>query len=126
VFRRGGSPAARSEGRRGLRSSRRSGNTKCRGLHGSETWVSTRTRGGGGGVTVDGEVPVTGVGEGVAQELQCVVGKVLTQTIGSVCVGLEAIGEDSGGGGEDRRRRASGRQYRALKTPRRGRRVARR
>jgi hypothetical protein len=55
---------------------------------------------------------VTGVGGGVAQELQRVVGKILTQTIGSVCVGLEAINEDSGGGG------------RALETPRRGRRVA--
>jgi hypothetical protein len=69
---------------------------------------------------------VTGVGGGSAQELQQVVGKVLMQTIGSVCVGLEAIGEDSGGGGGDRRRRVSGRQYRALETPRRGRRVARR
>jgi hypothetical protein len=85
-----------------------------------------RARGGGGGVTVDNEVPVTGVGGGLAQELQRVVGKVLTQTIGSVCVGLEAIGEDSGGGGGDRRRRASGRQYRTLETLRRGRRVAQR
>jgi hypothetical protein len=67
-------------------------------------WISTRTRGGGGEVTVDGEVPVTGVGGGVAQELQRVVGKMWTQTIGSVCVRLEAIDEDSGGGGRDRRR----------------------
>jgi hypothetical protein len=47
---------------------------------------------------------VTGVGGGLAQELQRVVGKLLTQTIGSVCVRLEAIGEDSDGGGGDRRR----------------------
>jgi hypothetical protein len=37
-------------------------------------------------VTVDGEVSVTGVDGGVAQKLQRVVGKLLTQTIGSVCV----------------------------------------
>jgi hypothetical protein len=85
-----------------------------------------RTRGGGGEGSVNGETPVTGVGGGSAHELQRVVGKELTQTIGSVCVGLEATGEDSGGGGWDRRRRASEKQYRALETPLRGRRVARR
>jgi hypothetical protein len=68
---------------------------------------------------------VTSVGGGVAQELQRVVGKMLTQTIGSVCVGLEAIDEDSGGGGRDRRRRASGQQYGALETPRSGHRASR-
>jgi hypothetical protein len=68
---------------------------------------------------------VTGISGGVAQELQRVVGKMLTQTIGSVCVGLEAIDEDSGSGGRDGRRRASGQQYRALETPRSGRRASR-
>jgi hypothetical protein len=88
-------------------------------------WISTRARGGGREVTVDGEVPVTGVGGGVAQELQRVVGKMLTQTIGSVCVELEAIDKDSGGGSRDGRQRASGQQYRALETPRSGRRASR-
>jgi hypothetical protein len=74
-------------------------------------------------VTVDGKVPVTGVGGGVAHYLQWVVGKLLTQTIGSVCVGSEAIDEDSGGGGEDECRRASGERCRALETPRSGRRA---
>jgi hypothetical protein len=60
---------------------------------------------------------VTGVGGGSVHKLQRVVGKMLTQTIGSGCAGLEAIGEDSDGGGGDRRRRASERQYRALETP---------
>jgi hypothetical protein len=92
----------------------------------SETWTSTRTRGGGGGVSVDGEVPVTGVGGESVHKLHRVVGKVLTQTIGSGCAGLEAIGEGSNGGGGDRCRRASERQYWALVTPRRGRGVARR
>jgi hypothetical protein len=126
VFRRGESPAVRSEGRRGLRSSRWFESTKCRELRWSETRISTRTRGGGEEVSVDGEVPVTGVGGGSVYKLQRVVGKVLTQTIGSGCTGLEAIGEDSDDGGGDRRRRASERQYRALETPRRGRGVARR
>jgi hypothetical protein len=69
MFRRGGSPAARSEGRGGLRSSRRFDCTPCRGLWWSEEWISTRTRRGGGEVTVNSEAPVTGVGGGLAHEL---------------------------------------------------------
>jgi hypothetical protein len=76
MFRRGGSPAARSKGRRGLRNSRRFGCTPCRGLWWSEKRISIRTRGGGGEVTVDGEAPAVdgeapavNVGKGPAHEL---------------------------------------------------------
>jgi hypothetical protein len=49
---------------------------------GREREISTRTRGGGGGVTVDGEVPVVNVGKGPAHENQYVMGKVYVQSIG--------------------------------------------
>jgi hypothetical protein len=49
--------------------------------------------------------------------------KLLTQAIGSVCVGSKAIDEDSGGGGEDECRRPLGERCRALETPRSGRRA---
>jgi hypothetical protein len=51
------------------------------------------------------------------------VGKLLTQTIGSISVGSEVIDEDSGGSGEDGCRRSSGGRCRALETPGSGRRA---
>jgi hypothetical protein len=41
-----------------------------------------RTRGGGGGVTVDGEVPAVNVGKGPAHKNQYIMGKVHVQSIG--------------------------------------------
>jgi hypothetical protein len=76
VFRRRRSPAARSKGRRGLRGLRRFCCTTCRGLGWSVRWISTRTRGGGGGVTVDGEAPAVNVGREPAHENQYVMGNV--------------------------------------------------
>jgi hypothetical protein len=70
VFRRGGSPAARSEGRESLRGSRWFDCTTCRGLRWLEKWISTRFRSGGGGVNDDGDALAADVGEGPAHELQ--------------------------------------------------------
>jgi hypothetical protein len=70
VFRRRWSPAARSKGRERLRDSRWSCCATCRGLGWPEREVSTRTRGGGGEVSVDGNAPVVNVGSKPAHELQ--------------------------------------------------------
>jgi hypothetical protein len=70
VFRRGGSPAARSEGRESLRDSPRFDCTTCRGLRWSGKGISTGARSGGGGVNDDGDVSAADVGEGPAHELQ--------------------------------------------------------
>jgi hypothetical protein len=67
---------------------------------------------------------VTGVRGGSAHELQRVMGKVWAQSIGSLGFGLGATGGGNDNGGEEERRRASGRQYRAIDTPRRGHRAA--
>jgi hypothetical protein len=124
MFRRRGSPAARSEGRGGFRSSRRFRCTPYRGLWWSEEWISTRTRGVGGEVTIDGEAPAANVGREPAHELQCDVGMVVMLSIGSIHFGLEVTDEDSGGGGGDGCRRASGERCRALETLRSGRRAS--
>jgi hypothetical protein len=63
MFRRGGSPAARSEGRESLRGSRRFNCTTCRGLRWSEKGISTRAHSGGGGVNNDGDAPAANTGE---------------------------------------------------------------
>jgi hypothetical protein len=70
VFRRDRSPAARSKGRRGCRSSRRFCCTTCRGSWRSEEEIPTRARGGGGEVTVGDGAPAVNVGRGPAHELQ--------------------------------------------------------
>jgi hypothetical protein len=70
VFRRGCSPAARSKGRRGLRGLRGFERTTCRGSWRSEKGISTRARGGGEEVTVDGSAPVVNVNREPAHELQ--------------------------------------------------------
>jgi hypothetical protein len=70
MFQRDRSPAARSEGTRRFRNSRRFGCTSCRGLGWSEEGIPTRTRGGGREVTVDGEAPAVNVGREPAHELQ--------------------------------------------------------
>jgi hypothetical protein len=63
MFRRRRLPAARSEGRRGFRSSRRFCCTSCRGLGWSEEGIPTRARNGGGGVDNDGGAPAANTGE---------------------------------------------------------------
>jgi hypothetical protein len=63
MFRRGGSPAARSGGKEGLRGSQRFDCTTCRGLRWSGKGISTRARSGGGGVNDDGGAPVANTGE---------------------------------------------------------------
>jgi hypothetical protein len=70
MFRRGGSPAARSEGRRRLRNSRRFGCTSCRGLGLSEEGIPMRSRSGGGGVDDDNGAPAVNTGEEPAHENQ--------------------------------------------------------
>jgi hypothetical protein len=70
VFRRRWSPAARSKGRKGCRSSRGFCATTCRGLGWSEWWSSMGTRGGGGGVDGDDGAPAIDVGKGPAHESQ--------------------------------------------------------
>jgi hypothetical protein len=82
MFRRRWSPAVRSKGRERLRGLRWSCCTTCRGLGWPEREISTRTRGGGGGVTIDGEVLAVNVGKGPAHENQYVMGKVYVQSIG--------------------------------------------
>jgi hypothetical protein len=125
MLRRGELPTARSEGRGGFRSSRRFCCTPCRGLWWSKEWISMRTRGGGGEVTVDGEAPTANVGRGPAHELQWDMGMVVVLSIGSIHFGLGVTDEDSGGGGGDGCRWASGERCRALETPRSGRRASR-
>jgi hypothetical protein len=68
MFRRGGSPAARSEGRESLRGSRRFDCTTCRGLRWSGKGISMRARGGGGGVTDDGDAPAANTGDDPARK----------------------------------------------------------
>jgi hypothetical protein len=70
MFLRWRSPAARSEGRGGFRSSRRFCCTSCRGLGWSGENIPTRARGGGGGVDDNGGAPVVNVGKEPAHELQ--------------------------------------------------------
>jgi hypothetical protein len=67
LFRRWWSPAARSKGRRGLRDLWWFCCVTCRGLGWPEREISTRTRGGGGKVTVDGEVPAVNFGKGLKE-----------------------------------------------------------
>jgi hypothetical protein len=68
MFRRDRSLAARSEGRRRLRNSRRFGCTSCRGLGWSEKGIPTRARGSGGGANDDGGAPTVNVGREPAHE----------------------------------------------------------
>jgi hypothetical protein len=70
VFRRGGPPAARSEGRGSFRGSRRFDWTSCRGWGRPERRISTEARSGGGGVNDDGDAPAVNVGEGPARKHQ--------------------------------------------------------
>jgi hypothetical protein len=70
MFRRGGSPAARSEGRESLRGSRGFECTTCRGSWWSEKGIPTRARSGGGGVDDDGGAPAVNVGREPAHENQ--------------------------------------------------------
>jgi hypothetical protein len=70
MFRRGKSPAARSEGRESLRGSRGFECTTCRGSWWSEEVIPMRAQGGGGRVDDDGGAPVVNVSREPTHELQ--------------------------------------------------------
>jgi hypothetical protein len=70
MFRREGSPAARSKGRESLRGSRGFECTTCRGSWWLEEGIPTRARGGGGGVDDDGGALAVNVGREPTHENQ--------------------------------------------------------
>jgi hypothetical protein len=70
MFRRGGSPAATSEGRESLRGSRGFECTTCRGSWWSEKGIPTRARSGGEGVDDDGGAPGANTGVEPARKHQ--------------------------------------------------------
>jgi hypothetical protein len=70
MFRRGGSPAARFKGRRGLRGLQGFERTTCRGSWRSEKGIPTRARGGGGETNDDDGAPAVDVDRKPAHELQ--------------------------------------------------------
>jgi hypothetical protein len=70
MFRRGGLPAVRSEGRESLKGSPRFDCTTCRGLRWSGKGISMRARSGGGGVNDNGGAPAANTGEEPARKHQ--------------------------------------------------------
>jgi hypothetical protein len=70
MFRRGGSPAARSEGRESLRGSRGFECTTCRGSQWSGKGIPARARSSGGGVNGDDGALAANTGEEPARKLQ--------------------------------------------------------